>query len=117
SHDRLPGSHHRERLKGMTPFQQLAISAERDVEARAVCAEIPDHRHLFSVRIWQRLEQNRIHRTEDSSAGADAERQREDGNQSEAGLLQQHSYAITQVLKHFILHSERLQPERIPKSA
>ncbi len=49
------------------------------------------------LRHRQRPQQHRVNQTEDSAVGADPQRQRDDGNQREAGLLHQHSRAVAQV--------------------
>jgi hypothetical protein len=48
--------------------------------------------------IGQRLEQNALDNAENGRGRADAERQRENGNQAEAGFLQKHSRDIAQVM-------------------
>ena len=46
----------------------------------------------------KRAEQQRIDHAEDGAVGADAERERDDGDQREAGILQQRAQAVAQVL-------------------
>src|SRR5262245_33210816 len=102
---RLPGSHHRERFEGTTPLPQLAVCAEGYFLPRAAGAVVPNRREPVGMRKWERLEQNRIHRAEDRRAGADAQTERQRGDQREAGILQQHSQSKSQVLKHLVLQS------------
>jgi hypothetical protein len=56
SHRRLPGPHHGERVEGAAPLDQLAVRAERDVQAGAVGAPVPDRHDPAGVRVRQRLE-------------------------------------------------------------
>src|SRR5262245_24649651 len=66
---------------------------------RSFCFIKVSHQHqLFRRAIWQWLEQHRVHHAENRSVRADAQRQRENSNQREAGFLHQHSRAIAQVL-------------------
>src|SRR6266545_2625172 len=69
------------------------------------------------VPVRERPQQYRIHDAEDRRVRADAERQRERGNRSEAFVLEQHPQAKTQVLYHLVLPSFGLQTERIPERA
>src|SRR5262249_20893880 len=56
-----------------------------------------DHQSMW-VFDWQGAEQRRIDQAENGGVRADAQRQREHGNQSEAGALPQHSRAVAQGL-------------------
>ena len=76
-----------------------------------------EHDQLLRLRDGQGSEQHRIDDAEERRVGADAEREREQGDEREAFVLEQHPRPVAQVLKHFILQSLRLQPERIPKRA
>src|SRR5262249_43863704 len=58
----------------------------------------PDHHQSFRVRIGKRLEQHRVDYTEDRRVRADAERERQHGDEGEAGALHQRSHAVAQVL-------------------
>ena len=67
---RLPRLHYRHRLERTAARCQLAISVKCHVAAYALEA-IPDHHDPASLRIWQRLEQDRVDRAEDGRASAD----------------------------------------------
>src|SRR5205823_6018106 len=54
---------------------------------------------LSRLVVVERLQQHTIDDTEDSCVGSDAEREREHGHGGEAGILQQHSGAVAEVLK------------------
>src|SRR5262245_31234897 len=75
--------------------------------------------HDQSIRLSdrQRFEQVGIDDTENRRVRADAERKRERGDKSKAGTLHQRQRSVTQVLKHFVLRSPRLWPQRIPQRA
>ncbi len=59
---------------------------------------LAEEHQLFRLLHRERFEQHRIQQTEDGRVRAYAQRQREHNNQREAGLLQQHSHAVAQVL-------------------
>src|SRR5262249_4792499 len=65
----------------------------------------------------QRSQQEGIGDAEDRSIRPDAQRQRENRNQREGLMLEQHSYAKPYVLNHLVLPSFWLQPQRIRKRA
>src|SRR5262245_39775229 len=71
--------------------------------------------------IWalhgQRTPQNRARQTEDGGVRADSQRQAQHRRHGKASRLSQHPRAKTQVLKHLVLQSFWLQPERIPEGA
>src|SRR4030095_10898018 len=67
--------------------------------------------------IWQRAQEDGIHKTEDRRVSSHAEGQRQGSNQREAGMFEQHTHAISQVLNHRVLPSVGLHPQRIPKCA
>src|SRR5262245_7239687 len=58
----------------------------------------PNHHQSVRLAIRRRLEQNGIDHTENSRVRADAERQRQHGDEGEAGALHQRSRAVAQVL-------------------
>src|SRR5262245_3386501 len=58
----------------------------------------PNHHQSVRLAIRRRLEQNGIDHTENSRVRADAERQRQNRHNSEAGILHQHSRAVAQIL-------------------
>src|SRR5204862_7674747 len=55
---------------------------------------------LLRLPIGRGRQQDALNQTEHRRGCANAQRQREHGDQGEAGLLEQHSHAKTQVLKH-----------------
>src|SRR5262245_15289458 len=78
-----------------TPVGEVGIGNQHYPEIWPVLAH-PNQ--SLGYRVRQRAQQHGIHYTEDRRVRADAERQRGDGNQGEAGLLHQHSRAVAQVL-------------------
>ena len=54
---------------------------------------------LLRMRVGQRVEEHTVDNREDGSVGADAEGQREDRDEREAGIFAQHARAIAQVLQ------------------
>ena len=54
---------------------------------------------LLGMRVGQRLKQNRIHHAENCGVGADAQRQRQYRDGSEAGVFAQHAKCIARVLQ------------------
>src|SRR5262249_3734743 len=56
------------------------------------------HHEPIRFLVRQRVKQSGVHDAEEGRVRAKAERQRDDGNQREAGVLEQHSRAIAQVL-------------------
>ena len=73
----------------MAPLRQLAVGPVGDVEPGAGGADLRDRHQALRVGIRQPLEQDGIDRAEDGRGGADAERQRQDGERGEAGVLPQ----------------------------
>src|SRR5215471_13442392 len=69
------------------------------------------------VIVYTRPHHQPVERREDARIDADAERQQENDHKSYARILHQHPYAITQVLKHLVLQSFWLQPQRVPERA
>src|SRR5882757_7384876 len=63
NHRRVPRLHHSHRIEGMAPLHHSMKTTEGYRLRRAVSAHLPDHHELARMRIRQRLEQNRIHRT------------------------------------------------------
>jgi hypothetical protein len=59
---------------------------------------LPHHHQTLRLAVVQRLHQNRAHETEDRRVRADAERKREDGDESENGILPEHPRAVTHIL-------------------
>ena len=62
-------------------------------------------REPLRLPIGRRRQQDALNQTENRRGRADAQRQREHGDQAEHGLLQQHSHANAQILEHLILPS------------
>src|SRR5262249_40202918 len=84
-----------------------------EVHRAALLAHLAQLHDALALRVRQRAQQHGVHDAEDGRAGPDAQRQRNDRNQGEAWLTQQHSRAVAQVLKHLVLQSSWLEPERI----
>src|SRR5262245_35956224 len=78
---------------------------------------ISDKNKLLRVFHGQSSEERRVKQAEDRRVRADPQRQRERGDDSEAGILRQHPRAKTQVLNHLVLPSFGLQPKRVPEGA
>src|SRR5262245_39640797 len=107
-----------ERWRLSSPFGQIDRRRGEFVKAQVERRVVrPQHHDPVRLVKGERLEQYRVDDAEDRCVRADTERQGEDGDQGEAGSRQQHSQAITQVLKHLVLQSFRLQPYRIPERA
>ncbi len=91
----------REALIALLPFAVIGHrGAYISRAARHIHRQQP--RQLFRFRIWQRTQQHGIDDAEDRRVRADAQRQREDGNQGESGILQQHSRAVTKILQQVL---------------
>ena len=58
-----------------------------------------DKKELLGILIGKRLEEDGVDDAENGGIGADAEGQREDGYESEAGILLQHAEREFQILK------------------
>src|SRR6185295_2499915 len=76
-----------------------------------------DRHQAVRLRVRQRAQEHAVDHAEDCGGCADAQSEHQNHDRAEGGPLEQHSYAVTKVLEHFVLQSSRLQPERIPKSA
>ena len=85
----LPWFRHGDSVKGLTTLGQLTIGAEGLLHSRTVGAGIPDRHDAICRWVRQWLEQYWVHRAEDCGGGADAQCQREDSNQREAGILRE----------------------------
>jgi ribosomal protein L3 len=64
----------------------------------------PDHHELIGLRIGQRSQERRIIDRKDGGVGTDANGQREQNSESQAGVSGQHTEAEPDVLKK-ILHT------------
>src|SRR3954447_9212448 len=53
---------------------------------------------LFRMNIGQRTQQDGVHHAEYGSIGANAQRQRDDGDRSESRILAQLAYGVTDIL-------------------
>src|SRR5262245_43614755 len=83
----------------------LPVSSKRKLSAILAAEGAPEQDQSLRVIDRQRFQQHGVNQAEDRGVGPDAQRQRERGHASKAGMLQQHPRAITQVLKHFVLQS------------
>ena len=64
-------------------------------------SEFPDNiNETIRVFVGQRTQQNAINHREDGGVSADAQRQGEDRDQGESGILQKHADRVTAVLSH-----------------
>src|SRR5205085_1717608 len=79
----------------------IEIIGERNGERRARPgpAVLAQNHDATGIWIWQRSQQHGIDDTEDGGVRADAERNREHGDGSEAGLFGQHSQGKTNILE------------------
>jgi hypothetical protein len=67
----------------------------------AVGASGGDQYQLLGLPVGRRRQQNALNETENRRGCADAEGQGDDGDESKAGLLEQHPHAEPQVTQHF----------------
>src|SRR5262245_64135124 len=95
----------------------VELLEERIAETRAHPLWPGDHKKHQSLWVFdrQRLKQRRVNQAEDGGVGPNPQRQRQRSYGGESGILQQHSHAETQILKHLVLQSSWLQTERVPK--
>ena len=89
----------------MVPLRNFAIGVKRHFGARSLIG-VPNHHDPAWLRVRQRLHKNGIHGAEDRSVGADAQRQCEHGDGSEAWSFRQHANAKSEVLPE----SEQVTP-------
>src|SRR5262245_6041142 len=82
-----------------------------------ICPAYAEHHHAFRLRIGQRTQQYGVDDAEDRRVRADAECERENGDESEHSIFSEHPHAVTQVLNHLILPSLWLHTERITEGA
>src|SRR5262249_27265258 len=69
------------------------------------------------IPVRERPQQYRIHDAEDCGVRADAQGERQRGDEGAAWILQQHSQTETYILKQLVLQSLWLQHQRIPERA
>src|SRR5207237_4198269 len=62
----------------------------------------------FGVRKRKRTEENAVDEAEDSGIGADAERERNNGDSGEAFMLQQHAQAVADIVQKAVHKVSRL---------
>jgi len=60
---------------------------------------LEDGEELVGAGIWQRFEKDGVNHAEDRGVGADAEREREDGDRGESGIFPQHAEGEAEILK------------------
>src|SRR5262245_18641349 len=92
-------------LEALALFAPIVEIARRDravVEAAFIFATFPDHHQPLLIREIERAQNQRVRNAEDRGVRCDTRRQREDGNQREAGIFHQHSHAVTQVLQQVL---------------
>ena len=65
---------------------------------------LPDHHQPFGIRIGQRPEQQRVDDAEDCGVGADAQRQRDEGDHRERPCLQHHANGVPNILQKASVH-------------
>src|SRR5262245_42430149 len=84
-------------LRLSSPGQEIGIRHKgfRDALAPVV---LPDWDEAAGLLVWKRTKDDRIDHAEEGHIHADAQCQREHGNQREAGFFHQHSCAVTHVL-------------------
>src|SRR5262245_38313310 len=91
--------------KSLSAVAELLIHQIRKREAFYSAAGIAEHHELLRIANREMFQQQRVHNTENRRIRADTKRKSEHGHSGEALMLEQHSYAITQVLNHFVLPS------------
>src|SRR5262249_44738351 len=90
--------------------------ASRRRMPRAAHAVVPERAPCFPFKQYQpirlfdrqRPQQHGVHDAEERSVRADPQGQREYSDDGESLMFEQHSHAVAQVLKHFVLQSTRL---------
>src|SRR5262245_6530484 len=94
-----------EPLEAMILFTPVVEIAGRDravVVAALHGAPFIDHHQPLLMLKTERAQNQRIRDAEDRRIGRDPRRNRDDGNQRKAGILHQHSRAVTQVLQQVL---------------
>ena len=71
--------------------------------ARPVIGRAPEHRQLVRLGKRQRSQEDRVDHTEDRAIGADPKREGENGDETEAGRLQEDAESVAKVI-HAALH-------------
>src|SRR5215468_213245 len=79
------------------PGQEIGVRDPNIGDALSQVA-LPELRQAVGFPVRKRAQDERIHHAEERSVQADAERQRDYGNQRKAGPLHQHARAVAQVL-------------------
>src|SRR5215813_11129195 len=77
----------------------------------------PDHDQPLGMIVRERRQYDALEYAEDQRIRPYAERQRENRDHRKAFMFEQRPDAVTQVLKHLVLHSLRLQYQRVPECA
>src|SRR2546427_5045957 len=90
-------------------FLQLRVHAEGALLAAAGIERLPHHHEARGVGVRERLEQDRVHGTEDRRGAADTDGQGENADRGEAGCGAQAGRAIAQVREQCL---DRVFPAR-----
>src|ERR1700687_5703149 len=71
-----------------------------EIYIAAVAVSVVDHQvnHPVRISVRIRIHQDAVNHAEHSCCGADAQRQRQDGNNCESRILQQHPHSITRII-------------------
>src|SRR5439155_22813777 len=74
--------------------------AQRSTFLRAITVAPVQAHEAVGIGVGDGIEQHRLHHAENSGVGPDAEREREHGYGSEAGVLPQLAEGVAKVIKH-----------------
>ena len=114
--DRLPERGDRGHLlEDLLLLDQLGIIARRDREIDDVprAQVLPDEHEPIGVRVRQRPQQHGVHHAENGGAGANAERERDDGRDAERRHLPQRPRRVAEVVKQ-CPHIHFAQAQNVP---
>jgi len=70
----------------------------RNIDLRYARASLPQEDEPIGFRIWQRGENNSLYHTKHGAVRSDAERERQQGNEREAGIAGQRTETVTEIL-------------------
>ena len=85
----------------------IGVRDDNDLIARPLRHTVQHDQPIARRHAGQRLKNDGLEPGEDRGVRADAQRERDDGDQCEAGLLQQHSRAEAQVLPECLHNSPK----------
>src|SRR6185503_3210789 len=91
-----------ERVEGRVHPLPVEVVRIGEVALRKKIDRLEDSQKARRVAIGERLQERRVHESEEGDAGAGAERDREDGGGGEARMLAQLSDRVAAVLKEVL---------------